>query len=46
MGIADRIIDYLKETYQPEAIIVYGSFADGSAISYSDFDAIVIAGKG
>lgn len=46
MEIADRIIDYLKETYQPEAIIAYGSFADGSANSNSDFDALVIAGKG
>ena len=33
MEIADRIIDYLKHTYQPEAIIAYGSFTDGSANS-------------
>lgn len=46
LEIADRIIDYLKETYQPEAIIVYGSFADGSANSNSDFDALVIADGG
>ena len=45
MEIADRIIDYLKHTYQPEAIIAYGSFTDGSANSNSDFDALVIAGK-
>ena len=45
MEIADRIICYLKETYQPDAIITYGSFADGSANKNSDFDALVIAGQ-
>ena len=44
MEIADRIIGYLKETYRPDAIIVYGSFSDGSANKSSDFDALVIAG--
>jgi predicted nucleotidyltransferase len=43
MEIADRIISYLKETYQPDAIITYGSFTDGSANENSDFDALVIA---
>lgn len=43
MEIADRIIDYLKETYQPDAIITYGSFSDGSENENSDFDALVIA---
>ena len=43
MEIADKIISYLKETYQPDAIIVYGSFSDGSANKNSDFDALVIA---
>lgn len=37
------IIDYLMQRYQPEAILVYGSFADGSAGQNSDFDALVIA---
>ena len=31
MRSTDKIIDYLEKTYQPESIIVYGSFADGSA---------------
>ncbi|MCR5262785.1 MAG: nucleotidyltransferase domain-containing protein [Clostridiales bacterium] len=44
MGKADLIINYIKETYSPEAIIVYGSFADGSADEESDFDALVITG--
>ena len=38
----DLIIKYLTETYSPEAIIVYGSYADGSANENSDFDALVI----
>jgi len=46
MEIRDKILAYLKETYQPYAIIVYGSFADGSANKNSDFDALVIADKG
>ena len=43
MENTERIIDYLKDTYKPDAIIVYGSFADGSANKNSDFDALVIA---
>ena len=43
METAEEIIRYLTDTYQPEAIIVYGSFADGSAGAHSDFDALVIA---
>ena len=45
MGITDKILAYLKDTYQPDAIITYGSFADGSANKNSDFDALVIADK-
>lgn len=37
------ILDYLVQRYRPEAILVYGSFADGSAGENSDFDALVIA---
>ena len=39
----DKVISYIIETYRPEAIIVYGSFADGSANEHSDFDALVMA---
>jgi predicted nucleotidyltransferase len=39
----DTIIKYLIETYSPDAIIMYGSFVDGSANEHSDFDALVIA---
>ncbi len=41
--ISERIIGYLTETYQPDAIIIYGSYADGSVNENSDFDALVIA---
>ncbi len=44
MEIADKVIEYLLKTYQPEAIVVYGSFVDGSANENSDFDALVIGG--
>lgn len=37
------VLKYLKETYHPETIIVYGSYADGSANRFSDFDAFLIA---
>lgn len=43
MDITDMVVDYLKETYRPNAIIVYGSFSDGSANENSDFDALVIS---
>ena len=39
-----KIIEYLIKTYDPESIITYGSFGDGSANENSDFDALVIAG--
>ena len=38
----EPIIKYIKEKYFPEAIIVYGSFADGSSNENSDFDALII----
>ena len=41
----DKLVAYLKDTYQPDAIIAYGSFADGSANKSSDFDTLVIADK-
>lgn len=41
----EKIVGYLKKTYQPDAVIVYGSFADGSANLNSDFDALIIAGE-
>lgn len=39
----NQIITYLKETYHPLAILVYGSYADGSNNANSDFDALVIS---
>lgn len=40
--IVKDIIDYIQKTYTPMALIVYGSFADGSNNINSDFDALVI----
>ena len=45
MTAPERILTYIQKTYQPEAVVVYGSFADGSAGAGSDFDALVIAGS-
>lgn len=42
----EKIMEYLNRTYQPDAVIIYGSFADGSANRNSDFDALVIADGG
>lgn len=42
MERTEQIIHYLIETYEPSAMILYGSFADGSANKNSDFDALVI----
>ena len=41
----ETIIRYLKAAYQPDAIMIYGSFADGSANEQSDFDALVMANR-
>lgn len=43
MESVEKIIRYIKETYQPDAIIIYGSYADSSANEHSDFDALVMA---
>ena len=40
------ILGYLAETYDPIAIIAYGSFADGSSSLFSDFDALLITRDG
>lgn len=39
----ERIIRYLIDKYDPDAIITYGSYSDGSFNAHSDFDALVIA---
>lgn len=38
-----KIIEYLKQTYDPLSIIVYGSYANESNNEHSDFDALVIS---
>ena len=43
MGEFDPILNYLIQTYSPQAILIYGSFADGSNNENSDFDALIIA---
>lgn len=37
-----RIVDVLKKKYQPEKIILFGSFADGGIHAWSDIDMVVI----
>lgn len=39
------ILEYLKKTYFPNAIIVYGSFANRTNDENSDFDALLVADK-
>ena len=40
-----KIIDYLKEKYNPLAIVTYGSFSCGMNDSYSDYDCMIIVNK-
>ncbi|WP_071705325.1 nucleotidyltransferase domain-containing protein [Murdochiella vaginalis] len=42
MDHQQKIIAYLKENYDPLTIAVYGSYADGTNDSYSDFDCLLI----
>ncbi len=39
----DEILAYLQTKYDPAAILVYGSFADGTQNENSDFDALVLS---
>ncbi len=41
-----RFINYIRESYRPLAVIVYGSYADGSQRESSDFDALAIVAEG
>ena len=41
----NEIIEYIKRNYAPLAVMVYGSYADGSNNQHSDFDALVISGN-
>lgn len=38
-----KVIDYLKTKYNPETLILYGSYADGSSNANSDLDALLFA---
>lgn len=41
----DEILRYLKSTYHPHAIILYGSYANGTNGVSSDFDALLITSE-
>lgn len=41
----EKIIEYLKKTYKPISILLYGSFADGTNDKTSDFDCMLIVPK-
>lgn len=38
-----KILSYLYSTYAPEALLLYGSYSDGTNKEGSDFDALLIA---
>ena len=40
----EAILKYIRERYHPTALILYGSYADGTNGPDSDFDALAIAG--
>jgi predicted nucleotidyltransferase len=43
----EALLSYIRETYAPLSLIVYGSYADGTHDTGSDFDALVITeGRG
>ena len=42
----DRFIKYLREKYNPVAMICYGSYRDGTQNDQSDFDALVLTRGG
>lgn len=42
----EEILAYIKDTYQPLAVITYGSYADGTYGPHSDFDALAVREAG
>lgn len=43
MILLEKIIEYIKQKYNPLSIILYGSYANGTNNLNSDFDALVIS---
>ena len=43
--LLEQIIKYIQQKYNPLAIILYGSYADGTNNLNSDFDALVISSE-
>lgn len=43
MSIKEKVVEYLKNKYNPNAIIIFGSYSDGSFDKSSDIDGLVIA---
>ena len=41
--LLEKIIEYIKQKYNPLSIILYGSYANGTNNLNSDFDALVIS---
>lgn len=39
----EQILEYLRKTYHPQTMILYGSYADGSENAGSDFDAFILS---
>ena len=41
----DTVITYLKDTYHPRTLLIYGSYVRGDYDEYSDFDCMIIVDK-
>ena len=41
--LPQRLLAYVRETYRPKSVLLYGSYADGTQDGDSDFDALVVA---
>lgn len=41
----ETILNYLRETYRPSTLILYGSWADGSNNAGSDFDCLLLCDR-
>ena len=45
-AVPPGVLNYLTETYSPLAILAYGSYADGTWVPDSDFDALLLTDGG
>jgi predicted nucleotidyltransferase len=45
MTVKEKLIEYIRSTYQPLAIVLHGSRANGNALEHSDYDFLIFTDR-